>query len=127
MHLPSRGLRLSATTMRNTGVFFAPIRFMRIFTDIKSYFSRGGGFATVAVFLSTRLFCRPPTSTGGARKEWRAYSDPPPLARPVLQFFDGRELPCAANAGSRWRGAPGAGGPWPPVPVRYLQRGSKTA
>jgi hypothetical protein len=34
MHLPSRGLRLSATTMRNAGVFFVPTRFMRIFTDI---------------------------------------------------------------------------------------------
>src|ERR1017187_5756728 len=34
MHLPSRGLRLSATTMRYTGVFFVPTRFMRIFTDI---------------------------------------------------------------------------------------------
>ena len=35
MNLPSRGLRLSATTMRNTGVFFAPTRFMRILTAIK--------------------------------------------------------------------------------------------
>src|SRR5215813_464913 len=34
MHLPSRGLRLSATTMRKAGVFFAPMRFMRILTDI---------------------------------------------------------------------------------------------
>src|SRR5438552_12644909 len=34
MNLPSRGLRLSATTMRNTGLFFAPIRFIRILTAI---------------------------------------------------------------------------------------------
>src|SRR6266496_4903265 len=34
MNFPSRGLRLSATTMRNTGLFFAPIRFMRILTAI---------------------------------------------------------------------------------------------
>src|ERR1039458_9419148 len=34
MNLPSRGLRPSATTMRNTGAFLAPTRFMRIFTAI---------------------------------------------------------------------------------------------
>src|SRR4051812_44921099 len=34
INLPSRGLRLSATTMRNAGVFLVPTRFMRIFTDI---------------------------------------------------------------------------------------------
>src|ERR1035438_5983508 len=34
MNLPSRGLRPSATTIRNAGVFFVPTRFMRIFTDI---------------------------------------------------------------------------------------------
>src|SRR5258706_15607523 len=38
MHLPSRGLRLSATTMRKTGWFFAPMRFMRIFTAINLCF-----------------------------------------------------------------------------------------
>src|ERR1041384_2079929 len=37
MHLPSRGLRLSATTMRKTGWFFAPMRFIRILTDIKCF------------------------------------------------------------------------------------------
>src|SRR6266540_6130602 len=36
MHLPSRGLRLSATTMRKAGVFLAPMRFIRILTDINS-------------------------------------------------------------------------------------------
>src|SRR6478736_8633512 len=41
MHLPSRGLRLSATTMRNTGVFFVPMSFMRIFTDINFSKERG--------------------------------------------------------------------------------------
>src|SRR5256885_2364278 len=44
MNLPSRGLRLSATTMRNTGVFFAPIRFMRILTAINHYSLDEGGF-----------------------------------------------------------------------------------
>jgi hypothetical protein len=34
MNLPSRGLRLSATTMRKAGLFFAPIRFNRILTAI---------------------------------------------------------------------------------------------
>jgi hypothetical protein len=34
MNLPSRGLRESATTMRYTGVFFVPTRFIRILTDI---------------------------------------------------------------------------------------------
>src|SRR5213083_2540723 len=42
MNLPSRGLRLSATTMRNTGLFLAPIRFMRILTAINQD-SRFGG------------------------------------------------------------------------------------
>src|SRR2546422_9474694 len=35
MHLPSRGLRLSATTMRKAGLFLAPMRFIRIRTAIK--------------------------------------------------------------------------------------------
>src|SRR5450759_5447116 len=34
MNLPSRGLRPSATTMRNAGLFFAPTRFNRILTAI---------------------------------------------------------------------------------------------
>src|SRR5258708_811319 len=34
MNLPSRGLRPSATTMRKTGKFFVPTRFMRILTAI---------------------------------------------------------------------------------------------
>src|SRR6266704_2999767 len=40
MNLPSRGLRPSATTMRNTGAFFAPTLFMRILTAINQRFSR---------------------------------------------------------------------------------------
>src|SRR5215471_16565653 len=43
MNLPSRGLRLSATTMRNTGSFFAPTRFIRILTAIKISAQCGGG------------------------------------------------------------------------------------
>ena len=45
MHLPSRGLRLSATTIRKTGWFLAPMRFMRIFTDIEllNLLIRGAG------------------------------------------------------------------------------------
>src|SRR5438105_5310432 len=42
MHLPSRGLRLSATTILKAGLFFAPMRFIRIFTAIKLYV-RGRG------------------------------------------------------------------------------------
>src|SRR6478736_9643016 len=38
MNLPSRGLRPSATTIRNTGLFFAPMRFMRILTAINLLF-----------------------------------------------------------------------------------------
>src|ERR1035437_3879895 len=34
MNLPSRGLRPSATTIRNAGLFFAPTRFNRILTAI---------------------------------------------------------------------------------------------
>src|SRR6266516_837148 len=41
MNLPSRGLRLSATTIRNTGAFFAPMRFIRILTAINLLFNRG--------------------------------------------------------------------------------------
>ena len=36
-----KALRPSATTIRNTGAFFVPTRFMRIFTDIS--FSKGRG------------------------------------------------------------------------------------
>src|SRR5260370_31920311 len=43
MNFPSRGLRPSATTMRYTGVFFAPTRFILILTDIIS--SNRGGLA----------------------------------------------------------------------------------
>src|SRR5213082_983149 len=43
MNFPSRGLRLSATTMRNTGLFLAPIRFIRILTGINHY-PQGGRF-----------------------------------------------------------------------------------
>src|SRR5215472_13685975 len=35
MNFPSRGLRLSVTTIRNTGVFLAPTLFIRILTAIK--------------------------------------------------------------------------------------------
>src|SRR5215472_4500335 len=54
MNLPSRGLRLSATTIRNTGVFLAPTRFMRIFTDINLSKERGDyrcadGFASLVL------------------------------------------------------------------------------
>jgi hypothetical protein len=54
MHLPSRGLRPSATTIRNTGVFFVPMRFMRIFTDINlskehGDYRRNGGFASLVL------------------------------------------------------------------------------
>src|SRR6266550_5402675 len=45
MNLPSRGLRLSATTIRNTGAFFAPMRFMRILTAINFFQSPPGGTA----------------------------------------------------------------------------------
>ena len=40
MNLPSRGLRPSATTMRNAGLFFAPTRFKRILTAINHYLLR---------------------------------------------------------------------------------------
>src|ERR1035437_3123997 len=54
MHLPSRGLRLSATTIRNTGVFLVPTRFMRIFTDIN--FSKGrGNYLSMSGFASLDL------------------------------------------------------------------------
>src|ERR1035437_7025689 len=37
MNLPSRGLRPSATTIRNAGLFFAPTRFNRILTAINHH------------------------------------------------------------------------------------------
>src|SRR5664279_1080421 len=40
MNLPSRGLRPSATTIRNAGLFFAPTRFKRILTAINHYILR---------------------------------------------------------------------------------------
>src|ERR1041385_5828740 len=53
MNFPSRGLRLSATTMRNTGLFLAPIRFIRILTGINLY-PQGGRLPTTQDAL--RLF-----------------------------------------------------------------------
>src|SRR5437879_8001381 len=46
MNLPSRGLRPSATTMRNTGALLAPTRFMRILTAIIKSMCSPDGSAT---------------------------------------------------------------------------------
>src|SRR5262245_54210048 len=80
MHLPSRGLRLSATTMRNAGVFFAPMRFMRILTDIRSFVSRGGG--------QPQLFCHPPELRRVSKKRGEPRHRPPCWQAPFPQKGD---------------------------------------
>ena len=71
MNFPSRGLRLSATTIRYTGVFFAPTRFNRILTAINKivHFPKRSGEISPAgkglqalFYLFYRKFCRPPSA-----------------------------------------------------------------
>src|SRR5262245_36585634 len=75
MHLPSRGLRLSATTMRKAGVFFAPIRFIRILTDINE--------STVNESTANESIAdRDRAARAGLKNEGRGYGEPTPLASP---------------------------------------------
>src|SRR6478736_1583445 len=69
MNLPSRGLRPSATTIRNTGEFFAPMRFIRILTGINY------------------LLCRNPTTVSHQQNSGSF----PKLG---AQRLDGPRLPC---------------------------------
>src|SRR6266496_1316160 len=82
MHLPSRGLRPSATTMRNTGVFLVPMRFMRILTGIGWLVYRGRGQPPCV--LPPAVFQR-----RVSKDEGREYAGPTSLASPVLRAING--------------------------------------
>src|SRR2546429_8427739 len=86
MNLPSRGLRLSATTMRNTGLFFAPIRFIRILTAINQNAQFGLGQMTLSAL---RLFRRWFQKRGEAIHDLWGWQAPFFGRLSVIQLLDG--------------------------------------
>src|SRR5438552_5394756 len=76
MHLPSRGLRLSATTILKAGLFLAPMRFIRIRTAIKN--------CSVA---AARHQVLPPAVSTAALKRGQRVDVEQGLGKPVLRLF----------------------------------------
>ena len=111
MHLPSRGLRLSATTMRKAGLLVEPIRFNRILTAINNAFSNSGT-------AESKSIPRPPPKTtfpkeeGPAlvreRKKTEAAQNAAAISKPLKAsiYYDGEKYWSKLSTGSVGAGQP---------------------
>src|SRR5882762_8873242 len=100
MNLPSRGLRLSATTMRNTGLFFAPIRFISILTAI----NQNAKFGRRQITLSAlRLFGRWFQNMGETIHDLWGWQSPFFVQLSVIQLLDWPNTRPRRNAKSEIR------------------------
>src|SRR5256885_1909564 len=93
MHLPSRGLRLSATTMRKAGLFLAPMRFIRIFTAIN-------GLNLVAAACHLRFLPPAVLFHSASRKEGESRGGILAWQAPFEGFF--RKKSAWERHGKRW-------------------------